>query len=83
MYYYSGGSQQAVVSPDPMLAGTRRGWKQYVIGSDKASDTIATNSVEIFFVALYNKPLTAGGINTAYAAIRDYYASLDPPVTVV
>jgi hypothetical protein len=82
MYYYSGGVQQVVVSAT--LTGVQRSaWTQYCIGSTFLGDTVATNTIEVFFVAIYNKPLTPAGIDAAHDAIVAYYASLDPPVTVV
>lgn len=80
LYYYSGGTQQAAVSADLGIIN-RISWTQYCIGSTSLTDSTATNNLEVFFAAIYNKPLTPAGIDAAHDAIVAYYATLG--VTVV
>jgi hypothetical protein len=81
LFYYSGGVQQAAVSPTLASWATRNTLTQICIGGSAIDDTVTTGVFEVFFVALYNKPLTAAGIDEAYQNIVAWYADLG--VTVV
>jgi hypothetical protein len=81
MYYYSSGGVQQEVLSDTVVNLARNFYAQICIGSTFLTDTRPDNTIEVFFVAIYNKPLTPTQIDTAHAAIVAYYATLG--VTVV
>jgi hypothetical protein len=80
MYYYSAGVQQVATSANQNLVG-RRAQTQLCIGSDSLSDSVNNNTIEVYFVAMYQRPLSAVEIDAAYDAIVAYYAARG--VTVV
>lgn len=80
LYYYSGGTQQVAVSADFPARG-RREIQQVCIGTTNLTDSVTTNNLEIYFVAIYQRNLSAAEIDAAYQAIVAYYATLG--VTVV
>lgn len=80
LYYYSGGVQQVATSA-AVGASDIRARTQVCIGSDSLLDSITTNTIEVYFVAIYQRPLSAAEIDAAYNAIVAYYATRG--VTVV
>lgn len=80
LYYYSGATQVEVVSTD-LNTFQRRLTGPLYIGTTFLNDSISTNNLEVYFVALYQRPLSASEINTAYTALVAYYAALG--ITVV
>jgi hypothetical protein len=82
LYYYSAGVQQVALAPTAgVLIGTRRLMTVPVaIGTTSLTDS-GSSTVEVYYVALYNRPLTPAEIEAAYQAIVAWYATRG--VTVV
>jgi hypothetical protein len=85
-YWYESGVQTSIQTPTATaLASVRRlmsnATNRFAIGSNTLSDSGTSTTFEVAFVAVYQRPLTAAEIETAYRAIVAYYATRG--VTVV
>jgi hypothetical protein len=75
MYWYTSGNvRQTALSATQALAN-RTMYQEYFIGSTGLTDSVTTNNLEVFFVAIYNKALTLAGIDATHDAIVAYYAA--------
>jgi hypothetical protein len=72
LYYYSSG-QQVATSATVNPTG-RRSIAQVCIGSTSLTDSITTNNLEIYFVAIYQRTLSSAEIDAAYQALVTWYA---------
>lgn len=89
LYYYSGGVQQVATSANqstngafaryPLLGG--QAFTEVCIGSNSLSDSIDTNTIPIYFVAIYQRTLTSAEIHEAYTSLVAYYATRGVTVT--
>ena len=79
-YWYAAGVQQSSQSPTQAAVQTIRrtiiqDTRRFAIGSNTLPDSGTSTTFEIYFAAIYQKPLTAAEIETAYRAIVAYYAT--------
>lgn len=82
LYYYSGGVQQVATSANVNSVGRRFLYQRQIsIGTTNLTDSTTNNNLEVYFVGVYQRPLSPDEIDAAYQAIVAYYASRG--VTVV
>jgi hypothetical protein len=75
MYYYSGSTQVEVVSTD-LRSTSRNLVGELCIGSNLLQDTITNNNLEVYFVALYQRPLSGAELGVIKTQLTSYYATL-------
>lgn len=80
LYYFSGGSLTSTTSAN-LNNTARRLLGAFCIGTTSLTDTVTNNNLEVYLVAIYQRPLSEAEIEEAYDAIVAYYAALG--VTVV
>lgn len=80
MYYYSGATQVEVVSTD-LNTTARRLLGEICIGSNLLTDNVSTNTVEVFFVGIYQRPLSGAELNDIKVQLTSYYAGLGVTLT--
>lgn len=80
MYYYSGATQIEVVSTD-LNTTARRSLGEICIGSNLLTDNVSTNTVEVFFVGIYQRPLSSKELGEVKTQLTSYYANLGVTLT--
>lgn len=80
LYTYSAGVQQVSTSVNPSVTG-RIGGVQIAIGTNQLTDSIDTNSFDVYFFALYQRPLTAAEIDEAFQSLKADYATRGVTIT--
>ena len=75
LYYYSSGTQVEVVSTD-LNTTARRSIGEICIGSNLLDDSVNNNSVEVYFVGMYQRPLSAAEIDEVKVQLTAYYLNL-------
>jgi hypothetical protein len=81
LYWFSAGVIQSAVSASLQTGLARSVITQMCIGSDSLHDTINTNTIPVYFAAIYQRTLTAAEIEEAYDALVAYYATRGVTVT--
>lgn len=82
LYYYSAGAQQVATSADLIVLDRRQLYQRQIsIGTTNLTDSVNSNNLEVYFVAIYQRTLSPAEIDAAYQAIVAYYAARG--VTVV
>lgn len=82
LYYYSSGVQQEATSANINPIGRRQLYQRQIsIGTTNLTDSVNNNNLEVYFVAIYQRTLSAAEIDAAYQSIVAYYAARG--VTVV
>jgi hypothetical protein len=78
VYWYASGVQQTAVGAVTVNIGAYRKVMPgaiFALGSNVLSDSITTNTFEIAYAAIFNRPFTADEIDAAYKAIVAHYAT--------